>query len=124
MSRKLGSTVIYDRLGKTIRRSRNLRGLLEHYRRNPNDLVVKVCASVESPLDYDVTFFWPQNGDQAHVTWADWRVLLNWLKARRSWSIARVTFDAPLYDAQVGGTPEVTAMRKFGIPVTRHAYKS
>lgn len=114
-------TYVYDRHGKTIRRSRNLRGIIEHYRANPDDMVVKV---VEYPDygDYDVTFYWPNLGHSAKSRWSDWRVLLDWLKARRSWSIDRVTFDAPLYDAQCDGTPEIAAMRKFGVPVTRHPY--
>ena len=113
-------TYIYDRLGKTIRRSRNLRGILDHYRAKPEDLVIKV---VEHPdyNDYDVTFYWPHSGDTAKARWSDWRVLLDWLSARRSWSIDRVTFDAPLYDR---AEPEglFPAFRKTGVQLTRHAY--
>ena len=117
---RLGGVCVYDRLGRTIRRSRNLRGLLTHYRKSPDDLVVKV---VEHPdySDYDVTLFWPHTGDTAKCRWVDWRVLLDWLMSRRSWSIARITFDAPLYD-KIAHEPRIAETRKHGIPVTRHAY--
>lgn len=115
---------IYDGHGITIRRSKNLLGLLRQYRYNPCDMVVKVKAAPRDgrPYNYDVSFFWP-NGDVAETQWADWRVLLVWLKARRSWSIARVTFDAPLYD-QHEKEERFAQFRKACAPLTRHAYQA
>jgi len=112
-------TLITDRLNHTINRSKNLRGLLDHYRKWPEDLVVKVLQSPNG--QYDVTFFWPR-GDQAHCKWADCYVLIYWLASRRSWSIDRVTFDAPLYDSLGHSNAAFEALRTKGIPVTRHAY--
>jgi hypothetical protein len=112
-------TVVSNRLGQTIRRSRNLRGLLLHYKAKPEDLVIKVTEAEGG--HYDVTFYWPHSGDQARTQWADWRVLLDWLLSRRSWSIDRVTFDAPLYD-RVKHEGQFDAFRKSGIYLTRHAY--
>lgn len=111
---------VYDMHGKTIRKSRNLRGVIEHYRANPCDMVVKV---IEWPDygDYDVTFYFG-DGDSAKARFADWRVLLDWLKARRSWSIARVTFDAPLFDKHEGDS-RLALFRKQCAPLTRHAYQ-
>lgn len=109
---------VYDMHGKTIRRSANLRGVLAHYRAKPADIVVKVAQNGNG--SYNVTFYWP-DGDYALSYWNDWRVLLDWLKARRSWSISRVTFNAPLYDEHEND-PRFAAFRKLGIPLTRHAY--
>jgi hypothetical protein len=74
---------------------------------------------------YEVTLYWPHSGDHAVTYWQDWRVLLDWLKARRSWSIERVTFDAPLYDAIFASTcaDRLQDFRKMGVPLTRHAYE-
>ncbi len=116
------STAIYNMHGRTKHRSKNLRGIIEHYRHNPTDLVVKVAEAKDDPSHYAVTFFWP-NGDQGVTRWADWRVLLDWLKARRSWSIARVTFDARIYDCHLAD-PQIAAFRKTGVPLTRHDYLS
>ena len=113
-------TAVYNSLGRTIRRSKNLAGILAHYRAKPEDIVVKVAELKSNPSYYEVTFFWP-SGDQGKTIWADWRVLLDWLEARRSWSIARVTFDAPLYDCY-STDPRFAAFRKKCAPLTRHAY--
>ena len=116
-------TYIYDRHGKRLRYSKNLRGILEHYQRNPADIVIKVKAKDWADAPYTVTFYWP-NGDMADTNWADWRVLLDWLKARRSWSIARVTFDAPLYDANYWREEFKQFRAETGNLITRHAYQS
>ena len=119
---------VYDLLGRPLRRSRNLRGVLTHYRAKPADMVVKVRAVADGD-SYEVTYYWP-DGDHAVTSWADWRVLLDWLTARKSWSIARVTFDAPLFDRlDEGGGCEANrerfaAFRKACAPLTQHTYKS
>lgn len=115
---------VYNMHGQTVRTSQNLRGLLTHYRAKPHDVVVKVLGLANTGSDglYPVTFYWP-DGDHAVTHWADWRVLLRWLDARRSWSVARVTFDAPLYDAIEAKEPErFAAFRRRGHTLTRHAY--
>jgi hypothetical protein len=114
---------VYDRQGRTVRRSKNLRGVLTHYRAKPQDIVVKVCDAKLTD-GYTVTFYW-QDGDHCATTFADWRVLLTWLAARRAWSIQRVTFDAPLYDKIEASEPNrFAAFRKTGNLLTRHAYKT
>jgi len=51
--------------------------------------------------------------------------LLDWLAARKSWSINRVTFDAPLYDSIMVENPDAfEAFRKKTCAyLTRHAYQ-
>ena len=117
------TTRVYDRHGKTIRKSANLRGVLAHYSAKPDDIVVKVVETGRTGGYYKVTFFWPHSGDEAITQWADWRVLLDWLRARRSWSIARVTFDAPLYDKHENDSC-FCDFRKACAPLTRHAYQN
>lgn len=116
------TVTVYNLHGATVRRSANLRGVLLHYAAKPDDLVIKVKRE-ESAGRYRVTFFWPRHGDSCETTWQDWRVLLDWLAARRSWSIERVTFDAPLYDA-CEHDPRLASFRKNVAPLTRHAYQS
>ena len=118
------SVNIYDRLGRTIRRSRNLRGVLEHYRKHPDDMTVKVRPLPEH--HYKVTFYWPSRGESGESIWADWRVLLDWLAARKSWSINRVTFDAPLYDSIMVEDPDAfeAFRKKTCVYLTRHAYQN
>ena len=101
------STLIFDRHGATISKSKNLAGLMRYYSAHPADLVIKVR---ECPNGFAVTFFF-DDGVEAHTVWGDWRVLLDWLRARRSWSIKRVTFHTPLYD-YIEGQPE--GAKRFG----------
>lgn len=116
------STRIYDRLGQTIRRSQDLRGLLEHVRRNRDDLVIKIT---ESDNKYQVTVYWPASGEHGCTTFVDWRVLLDWLASRRSWSIDKIKIDAPLYDRiEVEAAPLFALLRKNGTYVFRHAYQA
>lgn len=117
------TVTVYDRHGATLCRSKNLRGLLTYYRANPDDLVVKVAEDSVSAGNYKVTFFFSNGGAQCLTNWADWRVLLDWIRARRTWSVNRVTFDAPLYDRIDAVERDVfTSFRKSGILLTRHAY--
>ena len=78
--------------GRLIRTSRNLRGILAYARVSP---VASVdCQRLESETDggrlYSVTFLY-DDGAVGQSDWADWRVLAQWLKARRSWDVGRVT---------------------------------
>lgn len=105
------TVTVYD---APLAKSQNLRGLLTYYRAHPDDIVVKVEEG------YKVMFFFSHDGAQCQTNWADWRVLLDWIRTRRTWSVNRVTFDAPLYD-QIDAT-EFASFRKSGILLTRHAY--
>ena len=123
--------IVYSRVGAPLRRPANLRGVLAHYSSNPEDLVVKVKDD-NTRGGFAVTFFWPRCGDHCETHWHDWRVLLDWLKARRSWSIERVTFDAPLYDriesdmtnVGISDSERIRNFRHNCAPLTRHAYQS
>jgi hypothetical protein len=71
--------------GETVKTSKNLRGILDYAR----------CSSVmEISIDHSVmldrhgkfaVIFTFEDGCCALTYWSDWRVLLDWLLARRSW---------------------------------------
>lgn len=77
-------SVILNSAGQVIRRSRNLRGLLDHARRS-EVISVAVMLKPERPgyYDYRVTF---ANGDSATDVFADWRVAADFTAARRTWA--------------------------------------
>ena len=102
-------TRVCNRLGYTVRTSRNLRGVLEHARRHNVDVVE--LRELEAG-HYGVAFHF-DNGDTALTNWADWRVLLDWILSRRSWSVTRVSVDASLFPV-VDAHTSTTAIRKTG----------
>lgn len=111
-----GSTVrVYDRLSRITRQSKNLaatRHATKHW--------VKFVEMRQLESGNYGVVFWYNNGDSAVTTWADWRVALDWIIARRSWnSIERIGMSAPLY--MVAATSRaVETIRKSGTIV--HSY--
>lgn len=98
-----GLTVrVCDRLHKTVRSSKNLAAVLVHARRNPVTVVEVRRLDREDFAEqfYGVAFHF-DDGSSALTTWADWTVVLEWLAARRSWSIDRVNLDMDLYEPLV-----------------------
>ena len=86
-------TTIYLKT-RPVKRSRNLRGILDYARVSP---VVSVDCQrvVREPLTgglpvYSVTFIF-DNGAIGESDWQDWRVLVQWIKARRSWDVQAFT---------------------------------
>lgn len=81
----MSGTVIYDGHGATVARSKNLRGLLrfasKHY-----VSVITIKPTLSDP-PYEVVFYF-DGGYQAVTQWQDWRALLEWLHARKSWGRA------------------------------------
>lgn len=80
---------------KPVKRSRNLRGILE-YARNTSDVAEIHChrlmsATPNGATFYPVTFFF-RNGAECCVDWSDWRVLAQWVKSRRSWDTQAIAF--------------------------------
>jgi hypothetical protein len=92
---------ICDFHGATVATSQNLRGVLTFARKHPVD-VVKITVRGDR---YRVVFyFWGWGASLHHsaeTQWADWRVLCDWLKARRSWSITRINIDPALTDTDI-----------------------
>ena len=77
------------------RRGKNLRVILDHARKTPVD-VVRI-DSLETPAGYPVSFYF-DNRDFVTVPFADWRVALTWLRARRSWGITRLSVPAHMWE--------------------------
>lgn len=96
-------TIIRDTYGKVIRRSRNLRGLVDHASRlmvtaveflDTDGRLLELLGSYAehekagvSPYgcrryEMRVTY---ANGDIGQAFWADWRVAADWLANRRTW---------------------------------------
>jgi hypothetical protein len=108
-------TRVFDRLGKTIRRSQNLRAILVHATKKPVN-VVEIRALNDGYIGVAFHF---DGGDAAISTWSDWRVVLDWIAARRSWSVERVTLSAPLFN-RAQQTSRVATIRKRGTLVTSY----
>lgn len=80
-------TVITNAEGREIRRSRNLRGLLDHARREvPETARLEPSASDSWAWILTVNF---ANGDSAVSIWQDWTVCADWLAGRRAWPALR-----------------------------------
>ena len=86
------ATRIQDIDGNVIGHSKNLRGVLRRASKFTVDAVwcchAKPFAHGELPY-YDVQFEF-SDGSIAFTEWADWRVLVDWIKARRSWRISKI----------------------------------
>lgn len=80
---------IFAPQGHQIRQSRNLRGLLDHARRN----VPQAAALYPHPKapGFSLLIVTFDNGDTCASKWADWRVCADWLAARRSWGLIALT---------------------------------
>ena len=76
---------IVNRNGKVIHRSKSLRGILDHGRRS------LVEAAVAIPLQHGKGALWVlyADGCRCRAEFADYTVLCDWLRSRRSWAGAR-----------------------------------
>lgn len=86
----MSRATVYDRLHNRLMSGEGLRPVLRYARLSPVN-VVRIDHSV-SPFQlgrYAVTFYF-DDGAECLTYWQDWRVLLTWLAARRSWSVERV----------------------------------
>jgi hypothetical protein len=82
------TTQIYNKENELIRTSRNLRGLLDHARREL-PVTVDLRETERGYFDLRVGFL---NGDYAWSRWASWRVAADWLRARRSWGLPSIGY--------------------------------
>lgn len=68
--------------GEVIHKSRNLRGILDHARREPVDTIIAIRRGDDSA---SVRFIF-YDKSRANVEWASWLVLCQWIQSRhRSW---------------------------------------
>lgn len=94
---------------------KGLRPVIRYARVSPV-IRVRVDYSVEMPGTYGVTFYF-DDGAQCFTRWADWRVTLDWLLARRSWSVDRVYFAHPGMIEDATDRASAAALRKRGTNV-------
>lgn len=75
-----------------VKRSRNLRGILDYARVSPVQSIdcQRLISETSDARLYSVTFLY-DNGAIGESDWNDWRVLVHWIKARRSWDVQRFT---------------------------------
>lgn len=114
----MARTIVYDRLGyNRLCAGEGLRPVLRYARKSPVN-VVTIGHSQSTFRDgrYSVTFYF-DDGATCETFWQDWRVLFDWLAARRSWSVGRVTrkVDGPDVHYDHAG---LTALRKRGTVTT------
>lgn len=88
-------TRISDMHGRTIKRSQNLRGVLEFARANPCNVVELRALEGEQSGFYGVAFHFEGGAHSYHV-WSDWRVLMDWLRSRRTWC-GRLSVDSDIF---------------------------
>lgn len=116
------TNVVYDRLGITVTRGAGLRPVLRHARKSS----VNVVSCKPNSHDGYYVEFWFDDGARCGTQWADWRVLLDWLHARRSWSVGRLTFDRILEQRVIVDgiwDSRIKRLQAQGTVVTIHAYQ-
>jgi hypothetical protein len=86
---------IYDRLGRRVSSSRNLRGIIAHAGKVGVN-VIRIRPETSLAGTYAAVFYF-FGGDEATTEWADWRVLLDWLPRRRSACPDRLTLPEAFY---------------------------
>jgi len=69
--------------GVVVRRSQNLRAILDHARRTP---VFRATCHKDSDGGA-IVFFEFNSGEWSRVSFADYTVAKRWVKARRSWGL-------------------------------------
>lgn len=75
---------IKNKGGDVIRRSRNLRGVLDYARVSPVESVSITARHVPGDSSYHLAFRF-DDGSTCTAAFAAWRVAADWLLARRSW---------------------------------------
>ena len=108
---------IADFHGKTVATSKNLRGVLAFARKHPVNVVT---VADKGNGNYEVIFYFEGCLPYSAVTnWADWRVLLQWLVSRKSWSVERITIlGKAFYDHMNFEPNELCTLRQNGTIVT------
>jgi hypothetical protein len=112
-----------DRLYTVHARGKDLAAVLRWARMYPVE-VIRIDHDTSYREPYTVTFYFNCEGSEPYTCvthWGDWRVLFDWLLARRSWgSVHRITIghDATANIVLAGsGDHRVALLRKKGISV-------
>jgi len=116
---------ITDCLHNVHARGKNLAVVLRWVRKFPVEVIRVDYAVNEGQIgNYAVTFYFNCEGStpyQSLTYWGDWRVLFDWLLARRSWtSLHRITVGHDATAAAIlagSGDHRVALLRKKGISV-------
>lgn len=119
-------SIIRNQYGETIRRSRNLRGILDHARRVP--VSGAVLQSVNRAMipelremcnkSYGAKYLLTvkyDNGDRGYSPFQDWRVCADWLAARRSWGPFAVTGPVEFRTRYLKAAPDAVRLYHWGV---------
>jgi hypothetical protein len=106
---------VVDLCRNVLMTGEGLRPVLRYARRH-HVTAIRVDISVVRPSHYAVTFYFDDHA-QCVTTWADWRVLLDWLVERRSWAPDRIRFAHEGTYEQALEDPRLVAIRAKGIEV-------
>lgn len=104
---------VTDLTRNVLMRGEGLRPVLRYARKRPVDVV---RVDPDPTGGWEVTFYF-DGGAECLTRWQDWRVLIHWLRARRSWSFHRVRFAEPELYAAALTHPGVQAMRMDGVEI-------
>jgi hypothetical protein len=111
---------VTDLTRAVLMQGEGLRPVLRFARKHPVS-VIRVDHSVNKPGHYAVTFYFEMPHGHGHaeccVLFADWRVLLDFVLARRSWSVDRIRFAEIGLFEYATTTLRVAALRKRGTTV-------
>lgn len=123
--RRLKMIRICDFHGRTVATSQNLRGITNFAASHPVDVVTIERCYKNASICYEVKFYFlnarsePYSGHySAEAEWADSAVFFEWLVARRSWSITRVTIIGNALWDQWHESRPAAKLRKKGTLVT------
>lgn len=114
----MSHTRVMDAAGISIlTQGEGLRPVLRYARHSPVFRVrLDHSVGVGTVGQYAVTFYF-DDGARATTLWADWRVLLDWLLARRSWAVDRVFVAEPFLLDKVDAHRAATKLRARGTNV-------
>lgn len=92
--------------------------VVQRYARLSPVVLIRIRRSVETHGVSIVEFVY-DDGANCVTRWADWRVALRWIRARRTWScIDRITVHDGMYDAMEREMPAtLVAIRQRGTRV-------
>lgn len=113
---------ISDCLHNVHARGKNLAVVLRWARKYPVEVIrIDYAVNEGQVCNYAVTFYFDPEGGipyQSLTYWGDWRVLLDWLLARRSWTaLHRVRFAHPGTFELAHVDERTAALRKRGVTV-------
>lgn len=83
------------RNGRTVAKSRNLRGILDYARKSPVRKATVSCYNRERTGNVYILF---EDGSECRTEFAGYIVAVEWIRARRSWQLEAVRCSDDLWE--------------------------